>query len=199
MKFKKLISFIAAVFLFSTLAPLFPSASSETGLTEEDLAIDDEMFEQTEVILGAIENIPNGIVKQGPEKTARWLQKKTGLYVTVDSEQNLLFSETPPAQEGTFQTLSVAGCVAAVGIAIVSNGLPFSKILKVKSAIKALGGVTKTVSKVKKYYDKYRFNGFSRNDSIKKALNSASDGLAANTKSALLDFFNLTNVVANCF
>ncbi|WP_426891894.1 hypothetical protein [Rossellomorea aquimaris] len=95
--------------------------------------------------------------------------------------------------------MSVAGCVAAVGIAIVSNGLPFSKILKVKSAIKALGGVSKTVSKVKKYYDKYRFNGFSRNDSIRKALDSASDGLAANTKSALLDFFNLTNVVANCF
>ncbi|WP_262481631.1 hypothetical protein [Bacillus sp. CH30_1T] len=199
MKFKKLISFIAAVFLFSTLAPVFPAAATETGLTEEDQAIDEEMFEQTEVILGAIEKIPNGIVKQGPEKTAQWLQNKTGLYVSVDSDQNLLFSETPPAQEGTFQTMSVAGCVAAVGIAIVSNGLPFSKILKVKSAIKALGGVSKTVSKVKKYYDKYRFNGFSRNDSIRKALDSASDGLAANTKSALLDFFNLTNVVANCF
>ncbi|WP_282138309.1 hypothetical protein [Rossellomorea aquimaris] len=199
MKFKKLISFIAAVFLFSTLAPVFPAAATETGLTEEDQAIDEEMFEQTEVILEAIEKIPNGIVKQGPEKTAQWLQNKTGLYVSVDSDQNLLFSETPPAQEGTFQTMSVAGCVAAVGIAIVSNGLPFSKILKVKSAIKALGGVSKTVSTVKKYYDKYRFNGFSRNDSIRKALDSASDGLAANTKSALLDFFNLTNVVANCF
>ncbi|MGD6958502.1 hypothetical protein ACQCWA_12750 [Rossellomorea aquimaris] len=62
MKFKKLISFIAAVFLFSTLAPVFPAAATETGLTEEDQAIDEEMFEQTEVILGAIEKIPNGIV-----------------------------------------------------------------------------------------------------------------------------------------
>lgn len=198
MKFKKLLTLITAVFLFSTLAPVFASAS-ESEISEEEKALDDEMFAQTELILGAIEELPKGIIKQGPEKTAEWLQKKTGLYVTVDAEENLLFSETPPVPEGTFQTLSVAGCVAAVGIAIVSNGLPFSKILKVKDAIKALGGVTKTVSTVKKYYDKYRFNGFSRSDSIRKALNSAADGLSSSTKSALLDFFNLTNVVANCF
>ncbi|WP_264739801.1 hypothetical protein [Cytobacillus firmus] len=116
----------------------------------------------------------------------------------MDSEENLFFSETAPPEEGAIQALSVSGRVAAVGIALVSNGLPFSKILKVKDAIKALGGVTKAVSN-KSYYDKYRYNGFSRSDSIRKALNSASDGLAASKKSALLDFFNLTNVVATCF
>ncbi|QOK25941.1 hypothetical protein IIE26_20020 [Cytobacillus oceanisediminis] len=198
MKIKKLIFLIGAVFLFSSLSTGLALAE-EPAITEEEVAIDNEMFEQTELILGAIEKIPNGIVKQGPQKTAQWLENKTGLYVTVDSEENLFFSETAPPEEGTIQALSVSGCVAAVGIALVSNGLPFSKILKVKDAIKALGGVTKAVSKIKSYYDKYRYNGFSRSDSIRKALNSASDGLAASTKSALLDFFNLTNVVANCF
>jgi hypothetical protein len=198
LKFKRVLSLVAAVFLFGTSAPVFASAT-ESEVTEEELAIDNELFEQTEVVLGAVEKLPNGIVKQGPDKTAEWLQNKTRLYVTVDAEQNLLFSETLPVPEGTIQALSVSGCVAAVGIAIVSNGLPFSKILKVKSAIKSLGGVTKAVTKIKSYYDKYRYNGFSRSDSIRKALNSASDGLSASTKSALLDFFNLTNVVANCF
>lgn len=198
MKIKKVLLLIATVFLFSTLTSPFASAI-ELEVTEKDQAIDNEIFDQTENIFRAIEKIPNGIVKQGPQKTAEWLQNKTGLYVTVDAEENLLFSETPPIPEGTIQTSNVAGCIGAVGIAIVSNGLPFSKILKVKSAIKSLGGVTKAVSKIKSYYDKYRFNGFSRNDSIRKALNSAADGLSSSTKAALLDFFNLTNVIANCF
>lgn len=40
--------------------------------------------------------------------------------------------------------MNVPACIAAVGIAIVSNGLPFTKILKVKQAIKALDGVSFT-------------------------------------------------------
>jgi hypothetical protein len=195
---KKLLAIISAVFLFSFVAPSFSSASGPK-ISEEELAVDNEFFEQTEVVLDAIDKLPNGIIKQGPEKIAKWLENKTGLYVTIDENETLLFSEIDPSTQPQFQTRGIAGCVSAVGIALVGNGIPLSKITKVKKAIKALGGVTATVKKVKKAYDEYRFNGFSRNDSIKKALNSATKGLAGDTKAALLDFFYISGVIANCF
>ena len=199
---KKFLPVLIGTFLFSSVAPgiSFAAETKNTKLEQQQQqTIDKEFFGQSETILKAIENIPNSVVEQGPQKTAEWLQNKTGYYVTVDEKQNLIFNETSPTQSKNIQSFSVSGCVGAVGVALVSNGIPFSKILKVKSALKALGGTANAVSKIKKYYDSYRYNGFSRGDSIKKALNKASSGLSSDVKSALLDFFNLSNVIANCF
>ncbi|MCP3742777.1 hypothetical protein [Rossellomorea sp. BNER] len=196
----KIILVLVAVFLFSSVAPSLSFAESEPKVTEEQLQKEHEDFEEVKPILAAIEKIPEKVVAQGPEKTAEWLQKETGYFVTVDSKQVLQFSKVDPnTRELEIRSFNSWACIGAIGVALVSNGIPFTKILKVKAAIKALGGVSKTVSKVKKYYDEYRFNGFSRNDSIRKALDSASDGLAADTKSALLDFFNLSAVIGSCF
>ncbi|QWI68508.1 hypothetical protein ER45_016240 [Bacillus mycoides] len=193
---KKFFPVLVGTILFTSLVPT-SSLALESRITKVEQKNENEMFDHSKMILQAIEDIPNDVVNQGPQQTAEWLQTKTGYYVTVDSKENLNFRKD--AKTNTLKRASVSGCLGAVGVAIVSNGLPFSKILKVKSALKALGGTTQAVSKIKKYYDSYRYNGFSRSDSIRKALNSAGDGLAANTKSALLDFFNLSTVIANCF
>ncbi|EJR58931.1 hypothetical protein IIO_04053 [Bacillus cereus VD115] len=193
---KKFLPVLVGAILFASLVPT-SSFARESSITKVEQKNENEMFDHSKKILQAIEEIPDDVVNQGPQQTAEWLQTKTGYYVTVDSQENLNF--TKGVKTNTSKRASFSGCLGAVGVAIVSNGLPFSKILKVKSALKALGGTTQAVSKIKKYYDSYRYNGFSRSDSIRKALNSAGDGLAANTKSALLDFFNLSNVIANCF
>jgi hypothetical protein len=218
--FKRFIPFLAVSFLLGSLAPTISKAAmpvqsvEQIELTPQEKAIDNKIFEQSEVLLGAIENIPDNIVEQGPQATAEWFQNQTGYIVTVDSEQNLRFSEASSTEVIDNQTdidtpakllkptdpqYNLTGCIAAVGIALVSNGLPFSKILKVKSAIKVLGGTTKAVTVIKDLYDSYRWNGFSRSDAIRKALNGAAGGLASDLKSALLDFFNISNVIANCF
>lgn len=92
----------------------------------------------------------------------------------------------------------MTGCVGAVGVAIVSNGLLFTKLLKVKKGLKALGGTTEAVKKIKKKYDHYRWNGFDRKKSLNKAVDDVSDTLGKDVKDALLDFFNISNVIANC-
>ncbi|MEH6890918.1 hypothetical protein V7024_14555 [Bacillus sp. JJ864] len=199
---KKFLPVLVGTFLFSSVVPSISFAAetnnAKNAKVEKQQAMDNEMFNQSETILKAIENIPNSVVEQGPQKTAKWLQDKTGYYVSVDDKENLVFTEVSPTKSTNKYSFNTSACIGAVGIALVSNGIPFTKILKVKSALKALGGTANAVSKVKKAYDSYRYNGFSRNDSLKKALNSVSGGLASDVKGALLDFFNLTNVVANC-
>ncbi len=200
---KKFIPFFVAVFLFSTLLPNFASAigNGDKGLngSDHEKLLDEEMFEQSTSVLQAIEDIPEGIIDQGAYETAEWLHKKTGLFVHVDyvdGEEYLRFSEV----DGTaIRPANVMGCITAVGIAIVSNAFSFTKITKIKSALKAMGGTAKAVKEIKKWYDKYRYGGFSRHKAISKALDKASSGLSKDVKNALLDFFSLTNVVANCF
>ncbi|CAJ1004169.1 MULTISPECIES: hypothetical protein [Bacillales] len=195
MQVKKFLLCFLSFCLFVTVVPNVANADENENLPAEQL-IDNEVFDQTTVILQAIEDIPQSVLDQGPQATAIWFQETTGLYVTVDSEDNLHFSEVKPNLK---VSRSVAGCIAAVGIALVTNAFSFTKITKIKSAIKALGGTTKAVKTIKKYYDEFRYNGFSRKKSISKALDKASEGLSKSVKDALLDFFNLTNVVANCF
>ncbi|MGH0951349.1 hypothetical protein [Bacillus mycoides] len=192
---RKFLPVLISIFLLNSLVPIISSASEvESKSIDIELKkqeIDTKIFNQSEIILKAIEDIPNYIVKQGPQETAKWLETTTGYPVSIDNNENLIFNKQRVKRSW--------GCAGAVGVALVSNGLPFSKIFKVKSALKALGGTNAAISKIKKSYDSYRYNGFARSDSIRKALNSVADGFAANTKASLLDFFNLTNVIANCF
>ncbi len=109
--------------------------------------------------LNGIEQLPPGIEKQGPEKVAKWLSKKTGVEVTTDGENLFIPSlaevnlETDQSfNESSITTFGVWGCITAVGLMIGTVGFPFSKILKLKKAIDFLGGVTKTVKRINKSY-----------------------------------------------
>jgi hypothetical protein len=100
---KKFIPFLASVFLLGSLAPMTSNAAESLysvqsvqarDLTPQELSVDKKIFEQSESLFGAIENIPDSVVEQGPQATAQWLQNETGYIVTVDSQETLRFSET---------------------------------------------------------------------------------------------------------
>lgn len=194
---RKTLAITASLLLFSSISvPISKAAESSTPIesSTNTLSNSEYNFKEIETALSAIENIPNDVLNQGNEEIIQWFKIETGLQVYIENDI-LKFKDTSQIQMYGFNT---AGCISAIGIALVTNGIPLTKITKVKSALNALGGTANAVKKIKKYYDKYRFNGFSRNDSLKKALNNASSGLAKDLQSSLLDFFNLTNVIANC-
>ncbi|MDN4636555.1 MULTISPECIES: hypothetical protein [unclassified Bacillus (in: firmicutes)] len=200
-KLRNYIYIMVFVFLFSMVAPSFASAidTSDAAPTKNERLADSEMFAQTENVLKSIEKIPNAVLGKGIEATAEWFENETGLFVSIyyrEGEGFLKFGEQDP---NVIRTSNVAGCVTAVGIALVNNAFSFTKITKIKSALKALGGTTKAVKKIKKHYDEYRYGGFSRYKAMDKALHDASKGLNKDVKDALLDFFSLTGIVANCF
>ncbi|KXI32961.1 hypothetical protein ACTHOS_13220 [Bacillus safensis] len=200
-KLRNYIYIMVSIFLFSMVAPSFASAidTSDAAPTKNERLADSEMFDQTENVLKSIEKIPNAVLGKGIEATAEWFEKETGLFVSIyyrEGEGFLKFGEQDP---NLIRTSNVAGCVTAVGIALVNNAFSFTKITKIKSALKALGGTTKAVKKIKKHYDEYRYGGFSRYKAMDKALHDASKGLNKDVKDALLDFFSLTGIVANCF
>jgi hypothetical protein len=168
------------------------------------------VFNETEKVLMAIENIPVEVIEQGAESTAEWLQNETGIGITLEDGENLIFDL--PEEQRTVNTspivspgypivspdLNVPACIVAVGIAIVSNALPFTKITKVKSALQALGGTTAAINKIKKRYDIYRYGGFTIRRALQKAMDDVSSGLSSTLKAAFLDLFNLTSIIANC-
>ena len=187
------ILFLVLVFLFSSIAPNIADAKAENPVQENELI--DETFDKTTLeILNAIENIPQEELEKGPEFAKNWFNENTSLHVTLDSKGNLQFN----TQSG-ISTFGVIACSTAIGVALVSNVFSITKITKIKSAIKALGGVKKAASSINKWYKKYREGGFSRTKSIEKAMDKASAGLGSEVKLALLDFFSLTNVMAACF
>ncbi|MED3469337.1 hypothetical protein P4485_26465 [Bacillus thuringiensis] len=194
----KTLAISASLLLFSSISvPISTVSASSPTFIEPSTSISSNSeynFNEIETALSAIENIPNDVLNQGDKEIIEWFKAETGLAVYIENDI-LKFKDSSKLQMYGFNT---AGCISAIGIALVTNGIPLTKITKVKSALNALGGTANAVKKIKTYYDKYRFNGFSRNDSFKKALNSASSGLAKDLQSSLLDFFNLTNVVANC-
>lgn len=223
MRKKSFLCILTIFFLFSSLV-LPSSFASAQEISNPDSITIEEDFEPVIDVLSSIEDIPDDVISQGPEATVNWLSEKTGYRVYIDDNETIQFAEDlsdnvisqvpggdwlpgkPRYRVGDlpFEEMEIQpyfntwGCIGAVGIAIVSNGIPFSKILKVKKALNALGGTAKTVGKIKKYYDEYRWNGFSRSKSLQKAVDKASDTLGKDLKDALLDFFNISNVIANC-
>ncbi|PFJ17273.1 hypothetical protein COD67_09900 [Bacillus cereus] len=194
---RRTLTIVASFLLFSSISiPISQAAESPTSIesSTNTPSTQEINFIEIETALSAIEDIPNEVLNQGNNATIQWLKTETGFEISIENDL-LKFNNISATQMRGFNT---SGCIAAIGIAIVTNGIPLTKITKIKSALKALGGTANAVKKIKKYYDRYRFNGFSRNDSLKKALNSASSGLAKDLQSSLLDFFNLTNVFANC-
>ncbi|MFD2760095.1 hypothetical protein [Lentibacillus juripiscarius] len=196
-------AFCAVVLLFSISAP---SVSANKNVTQPEL--DNELLSPNSdfvKFLNGIEQLPPGIEKQGPEKVAKWLSKKTGVEVTTDGENLFIPSlaevnlETDQSfNESSITTFGVWGCITAVGLMIGTVGFPFSKILKLKKAIDFLGGVTKTVKRINKSYKKYKSWNYRTKDAWKAAVNESARGLPKDTLNAFLDFFNISNVINQC-
>ncbi|SFX31013.1 hypothetical protein SAMN04487866_10463 [Thermoactinomyces sp. DSM 45891] len=157
-------------------------------------ANEEKEIKETERFLSAIESIPDEVVTQGDKQIVEWLNTHTDMEFVADNGILKIKEEKMPKQ----QLASITGCVGAIGIALVTTGIPFTKILKVKQALSALGGATKFAKQFYKTYKLYRGYGNSVKTATTRAINSIGKNLRADMKDALLDFFNINNVIANC-
>lgn len=144
-------------------------------------------------ILSAIENVPEELILQGDETAiAEWFEETSGIETRV---VNGVLRFNPFGNQLSFNVFT---CVGAIGVAIVSNGIPLTKILKVKKFIDQFGGTTKFVKSVKYWYDYYRDAKYSRTGALKQAVKKVSDRTASSTQEALLDFFHISTVIGAC-
>ena len=93
---------------------------------------------------------------------------------------------------------NVWACSSAIAIAIVSNGFAPAKILKLKSAIKAAGGVKKVAQLGIDAFKAARARG----GSVGAAAAAAQAAIVKNgggaAQGVLLEFFSLNAVVSGC-
>lgn len=205
--------FMCSVLIVSTLSLAFGNtALAKENAPSEDVIMEDGLEELLSTdsnfvkFMEGIEELPPGIEKQGAEKVASWLTKKTGVEVTTDGENLLVPSlsdlgiQTPEQSidSNLITTFGAADCVIAVGLMIGTVGFPLSKIIKLKKAINFLGGVKKTVDRVYASYKKYKSWNYRTTDAWKAAVNQSAKGLPTDTLNAFLDFFNIANVINAC-
>jgi len=135
--------------------------------------------EQAQLVAGLelIERMPESVIRSGHAAMASWL-----------------------AADGVSTSTSkygIVGCVAAVGLALLTNFTP-AKILKIKAALKAVGGARTFVTKLKPFYDAARRAGLSKSASLRQAVSRAASVAGPEARAALLDLFGVTAVIAAC-
>ncbi|WP_445002022.1 hypothetical protein [Exiguobacterium alkaliphilum] len=182
-KKSKLLSLVMSiVLLFSVAFIPMGVASAEEELSEEDL----ELIE----LLTAIENMPDEIILQGEDAIKAHLESEVSFHLELNENgESVVFRVASVS--------SIAGCVGAVGTALVVNFTP-AKILKIKSALKSVGGATKFVKAVKPYYQMSREDKLSKTASLNQAVRLAAKDAGPDTREALLDLFGVSSVVGSC-
>ncbi|RFA32740.1 hypothetical protein CAI16_17235 [Virgibacillus dokdonensis] len=206
--FRYFLLLICTVLLISSISLSFgTSAQAAENVTAQPVLEEELLSQNSDFVnfLDGVEQLPSFIIEQGPEKTANWLSEKTGVEVTTDGQNlylpslaNVNLEDNQSLVESRITTFSTWGCVTAIGLMIGSVGFPFSKILKLKSSIKLLGGVKKTVQSIHKNYKKLRENRWRKKDAWKEAVRQTSSDLPTEVRDAFLDFFNISNVINQC-
>lgn len=152
-----------------------------SGTASPVRAADEFPYDQLVEVFSAIEEIPDPVLDRGDEAASRWLQRRL-------------------EEDGSvFQTQGFWGCVKAIGVALASNAIPVAKILKIKKAIRAVGGVRNFVSILQAAYNYARRRGYSRLGAIKFAAHRAAEVSGVDVVNALLGLFSLDGVVRACF
>lgn len=136
-------------------------------------------FDELTEAFAAIEEIPDSVIRRGDRAVRQWLRRRLGL--------------DEPSPKGFW------GCVRAIGFALVSNAIPVSKILKIRAAIRAVGGVGNFVRILRLAYATGRKKGYSRWGAIRYAAKRAADASGRNIVDALIGLFALDGVRRNCF
>ncbi|MFF2878536.1 hypothetical protein ACFVR2_19670 [Gottfriedia sp. NPDC057991] len=167
-------------------------------LTYEEL----DNLKNYEYAAKAIEQIPDEVVSQGTDEIINWFKlniDNTNILEDLNNPEivnNPIFIDED--SEFSIQPYGVLGCISAVTVALIGLAWAPSKILKVKSAIKALGGTSKFVKTAINYYKNYRKLGYTKTYAWERAVKGASATTAPELKSALLQFFGVTAIVSVC-
>lgn len=187
-KNNKLLVIFTAVLLAFSMTSLSINKAYANEAHNKDLSLQDEHLIE---FLTEIENMPDHVIQEGNNAIKAYLEKETDFDFNASKLPNGEVAIQPASLGG------IASCVGAVGTAIVVNFTP-AKILKVKSALKSVGGATKFVKALKPYYKMSREDGLSKTASIKQAVKLAAGDAGPDAKEALLDLFGVSTVVGAC-
>lgn len=149
--------------------------------------------------LGLIEKMPESVTDQGINSGVTWLNKNK----TEDYEGYKFIAKNGNIQlvkdtKGVV-TYGAGACAAAVGAAIAQNAIPWAKILKVKKAAKAVGGIQKLSGKISTAYKHQRNLGKSKSAALKSGTKVAMKAFPETTRNAVIEFFSLGAVGSACF
>lgn len=140
--------------------------------------------DQLLAVFKAIEEIPDSVLQAGDAAAQSWLKTRLG--------------DGFHSESGGISTFGVVGCVSAIGLAIVTN-LPIFKITKIRTALKAAGGVTKFVKTFKRVYDAQRRAKVPFKTAVSRAVRRAAKKAGPKAQRTLIELFNLGIVYDACF
>lgn len=149
--------------------------------------------------VGLIEKMPDDVADQGIDSGVKWLNENKDVdydgykFIAQNGNVKLVPDKNGVQKEGT------GACTLAVGSAIAQNAIPWAKILKVKKAAKAMGGIQKMSGKIAKAYKHQRNLGKSKTAALKAGTNVAMRAFPEATRQAVIEFFSLGAVGTACF
>ncbi|PGL72070.1 hypothetical protein [Bacillus sp. AFS055030] len=186
--------------------------SDEEFLTDTNI---DEQLNESIPMLDVIENMPDDVIANGPQAIFNYMRYNTpgipaGSYQYIDSGDEVYFQISKPRSSFAlpgqnndvmppyYPNFNTGECIVAIGIALLGGAIPISKILKIKSALKTVGGATKLVSKLSSEYKRFKALGYTRKTAFKKGWESAISNHGAEVKQALWTLFNIGDIYYNC-
>jgi len=151
-----------------------------SGLSSPALAAKTELdYEGLTKVFSAIEDIPDAAIAKGERAVRKWLSRR----LQDDAEG---------------QGRGFWGCVWAVGKFVALNAIPVAKILKIRQAIKALGGVRNFVAIFQYAYRATRKKGYKKWGAVWFAARHVAEVSGVEVASAIAAFFEIDAVWNNC-
>ncbi|WIK64529.1 hypothetical protein [Gleimia hominis] len=143
--------------------------------TDWDAKLDNLIEEQLFDAFQHIESIPDEILaKDDPQALQDW-------YYALPRER-----------------VNWIACGAAIGLAVVTNFSP-AKLIKIKSAIKTVGGAVTFAKKVSSIYKKTRLRGLIKKSALNAAVTDAAKAAGPEVQQFSIELFNSRNVYRACF
>ncbi|MCG2071707.1 hypothetical protein K4U37_11470 [Staphylococcus epidermidis] len=143
--------------------------------------------------------MPDSVANNGIDSGVKWLNQNKGQdykgYKYIATDRNIQL--VPNGK--TVVTYGKEACALTIGNAIAQNAIPWAKILKVKKAAKAVGGIQKLFGKIKVAYKHQRNLGKSRKMALKSETKVAMKAFPKATRQAVLELFSLGRVATACF
>ncbi|HGH0791610.1 hypothetical protein O0K47_02605 [Staphylococcus pseudintermedius] len=146
---KSALSVVAFTLLTSSLGYSYVEASENAANVQKvDVSqVDKEsanLEKELNTYLTLIEKMPDSVANQGIDSGVKWLNQNKGKsyegYSFVNENNHLKLVQDDNA---VVYKANWGACISVVGVAIACNAIPWAKILKVKKAAKAVGGIQK--------------------------------------------------------
>ena len=200
---KCILFFSAFLLVFSSLSfDIVRAQENNYSVTSSELDQEvDQMESNTQTFFNLLEKMPDDVADNGIDSAVQWLNANKSNefkgYEFVNIDGSLKLDKISSNVGVQARGINWGACISAVGVAIASNAIPYAKILKVKKAAKAMGGMTRMTKSIMTAYKHQRNLGLSKTKALKKAVNISAKAHPPAVRSALIEFFSLGGL-ASC-